>query len=310
MKDVIFNNWQYKLLSLGFAIFFWYMVIGQQHSEITIEIPIEFQNVPENYVIVSNPVNKVSILLSGPSPIIKTLTKENLSFPVDLSKVKIGKNEIYLFPNMLNLPRKVTVKLINPSKFVIDIDKFEERILPVLPKFVGKVKTGYKIDSVNVNPPTVKIISLERELNKLDHVETDPINLLNKRTTFKVTVPVNVNIQYLKSVTPEKVTVTVKIVENLIDVTFKNIKLKVKTKLDLKSYKLKIIPSSITVKFKINSIMKKLVSKKDFEAYVNISSIGEQFYPVNIIPPSNVKIIDYSPKNVKIRFLKIKRHLK
>ncbi len=57
--------------------------------------------------------------------------------------------------------------------------------------------------------------------------------------------------------------------------------------------------------------MKKLISKKDFEAYVNIYSIGEQFYPVTVIPPENVKIIDYSPQNVEIRFIKkIKRHQK
>ncbi len=306
----IFENWQYKLLSLGFAIFFWYMVIGQQQSEITIEIPIEFQNVPENYVIVNNPVNKVSILLSGPSPIIKTLTKENISFPVDLSKIKTGKNEIYLYPDMLRLPRKVNVKLINPSKFLIDVDKLEKRTFAVIPKFIGNIKKGYKITSIKVEPPTVDVISIHRELKKFRAIETQPINIQNKFKSFETIVPLNVKLKYLKSINPEKVKVIVKIEEDLVQISFKNIKIKIKSDLDLKEYKIKLIPNNVNIKIKVNSLKKKLISKKDFEAYVQINSIGEVQYPVKINYPRNIQLVDYSPKNIKIIFEKVKKRNK
>ncbi len=309
MKKIL-DNWQYKLLSLGFAIFFWYMVIGQQQSEITIEIPIEFQNVPENYVIVNNPVNKVSILLSGPSPIIKTLTKENISFPVDLSKIKTGKNEIYLYPDMLKLPRKVNVKLINPSKFMIDVDKLEKKTFAVIPKFIGNIKKGYKITSIKVEPPIVEIISIHRELKKFKAIETNPINIQNKFKSFETTVPLNVKLKYLKSINPEKVKVIVKIEENLVQVLLKNIKIKIKSDLDLKGYKIKLIPDKINIKFKINSTMKKSISKKNFEAFIEVKSIGEAQYPVKINYPNNIQLLDYSPKNIKLVFEKVKKRNK
>ena len=307
LKDLIFNNWHYKLLSLGFAIFFWYMVIGQQNSEITIELPIEFRNVPANYVIVNNPINKVSILLSGPSPIIKSLTKENLSFPVDLGKIHIGKNEIYLFPHMLNLPRKVNVKLINPSKFIIDVDKFETRVLPVVPKLVGKVKAGYKLSSVDVTPPVVKITSLERELNKIDHIDTDPVNLFEKDKSFEEEVPLNANIKYLKSLKPEKVKIKVAIIEDLVEVKIRNVKIKVKSGIDLSQYKLKLLPDKVNITVKINSTIKNLISKKDFEAFVNINAIDEPEYNVEVMVPENVKLVDFNPKKISIKFTKHKK---
>ncbi len=300
----IFLNWQYKLLALGFAIFFWYMVIGQQHSEITIEIPIEFQNVPENYVIVNSPVNKVSILLSGPSPIIKTLTKKNLSFPVDLGNVKPGKNEIYLYPDMLNLPRKVNVKLINPSKFLIDIDKLTKKDFAVIPKFVGKLKKGYKIKSIFVDPPTVEVISIYRELKKFKIIETEPINIQNKFKSFNVTVPLNVKIKYLKSIKPEKVKVNVKIIEDLVTLKLKGIKIKIKGKIDTKKYKIKMIPDRLNLEIKVNSTLKNSIKIKDFEAIVFVNSLNKPFYSVKLTAPPKVKIIDYSPKKVEIKFIK------
>ncbi len=302
IHEYILENWQYKLLALGFAIFFWYVVIGQQKSEITIEIPIEFQNVPENYAIINNPVNKVSILLSGPSPIIKTLTKENLSFPVDLSNVKIGKNEIYLYPHMLSLPKKVNVKLINPAKFVIVIDKIVKKEFPVIPVFTGNVKEGYKISSIEVVPPVAKVTCIASELKKLKVLKTAPIDLKGRNESFEADVPVEINLRFLKSIDPSRVKVKVSIVEDIVEVEFKNIKINIEKSDNLSNYKIKMSPKYVSVKIKINRTMKKIISKNDFQAIVKIDNIKEEKYPVKIISPKNVKIVEYSPQYVSIKF--------
>ncbi len=307
IKDIIFENWQYKLLALGFAIFFWYVVIGQQKSEITLEFPIEFQNVPENYVIINNPVRKVSVLLSGPSPIIKTLSKENLSFPVDLSKVKIGRNEIYLLPHMLKLPKKIKVKFINPSRLEIVIDKLETKQVPVIPTIIGKVKPGYKITSINVTPPVVSIVCISKELKNLDIVHTDEINVNGKKESFEISVPVEINLKYLKSISPQNVNVKIVISEDIVKKTFKNVKIKVKKDINLDNYSIEIFPKTVNITVSLNKIFEKIITKKDIEPYIEITSVQDGDYKINVNLPKNVKLEAVVPEEVSVKFLQRKR---
>lgn len=305
MKDYIFENWQYKLLALGFAIFFWYVVIGQQRSEITLELPIEFQNVPENFVIINNPVKKVSVLLSGPSAIIKDLTRENLSFPIDLSNIKIGKNVIYLLPKMLKLPKKIKVKLITPSKITIVVDLLEKKEIPVIPNIVGKLKPGFKIDSIKVIPPLVTIVCTKSELEKLTILSTQPIDISNKSKSFSITVPVRVNVKFLRSINPSSVKVKINIVENLVKMSFKNIPIKIKSSVIFDSYKPVLNPDRVTITFEINKTFSKIISKKDFQPYINIDSLTDGKYKVKIDLPENIKLISIQPQNVQVKFKKI-----
>ena len=109
LKEFFLKNFWYKVFSIILGILLWFMVIGQQNSEITIELPLEFKNIPSNYIITKSIVHKVSVLLSGPSTLLKLISKKNLSFPVDLSHVHKNKNEIVLYPEVLNLPHKVNI---------------------------------------------------------------------------------------------------------------------------------------------------------------------------------------------------------
>ena len=45
------NNWGLKLLSLLFAIFLWYFVVGEDKVDIKVFIPIEIVNLPRDLVI-------------------------------------------------------------------------------------------------------------------------------------------------------------------------------------------------------------------------------------------------------------------
>ena len=70
------------------------------------------------------------------------------------------------------------------------------------------------------------------------------------------------------------------------------------------------MPDHINVKIRINSTMKNLISKKDFNAYVEVGTVGESTYPVKLISPENIEVLDYYPKEVEVKFIKLKRHKK
>src|SRR5262245_5301978 len=63
VKDLIFNNWMLKVFSFILAFALWAAVAGESTSEIGIEVPLEYRNVPTNSEIVGDGVNTVEVRL-------------------------------------------------------------------------------------------------------------------------------------------------------------------------------------------------------------------------------------------------------
>ncbi|VAX32354.1 hypothetical protein MNBD_NITROSPIRAE02-1734, partial [hydrothermal vent metagenome] len=52
MRDLFFKNLGLKVLALCLAIILWFLISGRGVSEITLEVPIEYINIPPGYEIV------------------------------------------------------------------------------------------------------------------------------------------------------------------------------------------------------------------------------------------------------------------
>ena len=310
LKELLFNNFWYKLFSVIFGILLWFMVIGQQNSELTIELPLEFKNLPSNYMITKSVVHKVSALISGPSTLLKLIAKKEISFPVDLAHVHKGKNEIVLYPELLNMPHKVTVRIITPSTISVYTDRIVEEIKPVLPEYEGEVPKGFEIKNVKIEPSIVKITGAEDEIKKLDYLKTDVINLNGKMKSFEVEKTVITSLKYLKSIVPNKVKVTITIGEKLIEKNLYKIPVKVKSTLDLTNYKIKISPKTVNIKYQISENFKNIIKKGDFEVYIEVDDIHKTDFPVKISFPDHVKILNVSSKNINVIFEEIKKSKK
>ncbi len=311
IKDIIFKNFWYKVFSILCGFLLWFMVIGQQNSEITVELPLEYKNVPQNFIITKSIVNKVNVLFSGPSTLIKLIAKKELSFPIDLSHVHKGKNEIVLYPEMLNLPHKINIKIITPSTISIYVDKIVTETKAVVPQIVGTVAKGFKISKISIEPPYVSITAAEDELKSIQTIKTDTINVTDKKENIDVKVPLITNLRYLRSISPLEVEVKIEIKEKFVKKVFKNIKIFIKSKLDLTNYQINLKPKTVTIFTEISDNFKNIVHKDDFKAFIEIDDIHKKEFPLTLeYPEEHIKIDNVSAKFIDVTFKEKQRRKK
>jgi len=121
LKNIIFKDWQYKLLAFLIAFVLWMYVVGNQNLNIKINVPIEFDNYPVNLKLTGNFQNSVELLLEGRRDIISRIDKNNLKVKIDLKTAKEGKNNYVLTSKRIeNLPDGIIIKDISPSRVILD----------------------------------------------------------------------------------------------------------------------------------------------------------------------------------------------
>ena len=66
------KNWVLKLLSLLFALFLWYFVVGEDKVDMTVTIPVEIVNLPRELIISNQFKKQLEVTVSGALPVFKT----------------------------------------------------------------------------------------------------------------------------------------------------------------------------------------------------------------------------------------------
>ena len=86
----IFNNWFLKIASLFLAGLLWAAVSNEASSEIGLEVPVEYRNIPQFMEITGDMTNTVQVRLRGSSNVIKNITARDIATTIDLNKMKAG----------------------------------------------------------------------------------------------------------------------------------------------------------------------------------------------------------------------------
>ena len=104
LKHWVTYNWYLKLISLGLAAMLWMFVATEASSEIGLEVPLEYRNIPPQLEITGDTTNMVQVRLRGSSNVIRDISPRDVSTTIDLSKMKSGEKIIPLSPQNVQAP--------------------------------------------------------------------------------------------------------------------------------------------------------------------------------------------------------------
>src|SRR6266436_3093159 len=161
MKDFlqrhVLHNLGLKLFSLALAVGLWVAVASDPPSEIAVDVPIEFRNIPENLEISTENIPLAQIRLRGPERMVRRLQAGDVSADIELGGMRPGERTFDLTADQIYQPRELEVVQIVPSQFHLTFDARLTRQVPVHPRVVGSFAPGYRIGSVVAQPSTVTI---------------------------------------------------------------------------------------------------------------------------------------------------------
>lgn len=175
-RKYVLKNLPFKLVSLAIAILLWWAVGRDQPIEIPMTVPLEFQNPPANLEINSNYPFEARVTLRGPERLMQGLHQSEVHAVLDLQGAGPGETTFDLTRSEIHVPRDVKVVQVVPSQFHITFDRSVTRTVPVQPRVIGTLLSGYGITEVTADPPTITIVGPERRVNSIQAAMTDPVD--------------------------------------------------------------------------------------------------------------------------------------
>jgi YbbR domain-containing protein len=210
-RQWITNNWQLKLVSLVLATMLWMAVANEASSEIGLEVPLEYRNIPRQLEITGDMTNTVQVRLRGSSNVIKDINPKNVSTTIDLSKMGRGEKIVPLSPQNVQAPFGAEVIRVNPSSVRFDLERTLKKTIPVLPTVTGQPPEGYEVGKVQISPNTVEIEGPESRVNTLSSIATIPIRLDRKQSRIDQTADLDVPDPQIRLVHPSPVSIRIEI---------------------------------------------------------------------------------------------------
>ena len=118
------------------AIIIWFLVVGEQKSEVRLTVPIELRNLPTHLEITES-ISQVEVTLRGFSSFVKRFTPSDIDVYIDLSNVVQGANSFVLSPDEIDVPVGATVIQVSPSNIEISLDATVRKTVTVEPVVRG-----------------------------------------------------------------------------------------------------------------------------------------------------------------------------
>jgi len=205
------NNWFLKIVSLLLATLLWAAVSNEASSEIGLDVPLEYRNIPARLEITGDMTNTVQVRLRGASNVIKGITAKDVATKIDLTEMRPGEKTITLSPQNVQVPFGADVIRVNPSSVRFTLEPTVTKNVPIVPTIVGRPPDGYEIGQVLLRPNRVEVEGPESRMNTLSSIATVPIRIDHRQATLEQSFDLDVPDPQIRIQHPSPVSIKIEI---------------------------------------------------------------------------------------------------
>jgi YbbR domain-containing protein len=207
---LLFENFGWKVLSLGIAFAIWVLVASEPELSTFQTVRLEYKNLPEDLEIGSDPVESVVLELRGPSGALRGLGDGiRPSVIVDMSAVQPGQHTFPIGPGNVKVARRIRVVRAIPSEVRMSFEPRATRDVDVQVQFTGERRNGYEVAHYTVNPPRLRIVGPASRVARVKAAVTDPLDVGSAVGPSEFRVNAFLDDPYVRFQTSPQVVVTV-----------------------------------------------------------------------------------------------------
>lgn len=192
IRHLLIHNWFQKLFALILATMLWVTIASETSSEIGIEVPLEYRNIPEYLEITGDTTNSVEVRLRGSSNLIKEISSRDVSTILNLSGQTAGEKILTLTAQNVQAPFGAEVVRVNPARVRLHLERTISKMVRVVPAVRGKPAKGYAIGPVLVSPNMVEAEGPESRVTNLQSVPTAPVVVDERISDVQETIGLDV----------------------------------------------------------------------------------------------------------------------
>lgn len=187
LRKLLFDNWSIKLLSLGLSLSLWFYVTSKGKTEITLTVPLELRNIPQNMAVVGDVAGSLEVRVQGQERALRDVSSgKKVVGVLDLSLAKVGENTVRLSPDDIRRPSGVAVAYLAPSEVKVKLEPLVRRTLRLSPVLRGTPAAGFRVEKISTSPSRITVEGPASIMNKLDNLQTLPIDIQGARADVTV----------------------------------------------------------------------------------------------------------------------------
>jgi YbbR domain-containing protein len=199
MRKLLFENWGIKLVSLCLALTLWFYVTSKGKTEMTLTVPLELRNIPNNMAIVGDVASSLEVRVQGQERVLRDITAGKKVFGIlDLSRTTVGENSVHLSPDDIRCPSGIFVTHMSLSKIRVRLEPIIQRTFRLKPTMHGTPARGYRLKKITVTPPKITVEGAASIIQSLDGLRTVPIDIQGATDTLSVTPKIDYRGQPVK----------------------------------------------------------------------------------------------------------------
>jgi YbbR domain-containing protein len=183
-RSWLLNNLGLKALSLVLAIFLWLVVLSEQKIDLTLNLPLEFRNIPRGLYLVNDVPSTLRVRLRGPKSLMQTLSPGEVSLDESARGLVEGENILPITPDAVSVPRGIEVVGVEPHRVRVVLDGSAEREVEVFARLEGAPAGGFAVQRVVVTPDRVWVVGPRGAVARLRRLPTTAIRLDEQKASF------------------------------------------------------------------------------------------------------------------------------
>jgi YbbR domain-containing protein len=212
---MLHRNLGLKLAALGLAIFLWFWVLYTERNVLvsgSAKVAVAPSDLPAELALATS-LGSVEVRVKGRHPDLDPALRQIEAY-VSCKGLKPGD---YMLPVRVVAPAQLTVARVTPGRIAVRLKAEQEptvRTLPVVVRSRGTLPDGFRIVSLQVEPPVVTLRGPGTKVRVMSQVQTDqlPLDTLVSQPTQELSLVVPSGVKLLG---PRSVTITAKLEQNL-----------------------------------------------------------------------------------------------
>ena len=296
------------MICMVMAALFWLLNALSKPYVVAISVPLEYTGLPEDRIIVNNPVKLVQVRVEGEGYSLLGMGDDQHSpAKIDLSGMFSTQSAQLQHATVTtkHLQRQIQDEVgssirilgISHDSIRVDAEPLTEKALPVIPAISITPEPGYVVTAIQVEPARVNVSGPKSMMDTLKAYRF--AHQLNDQLKEDYTFSLRPKSANLLSALPEELQINVKI-EQLTEGIFS---VPVSALHVPDSLAINLYPANVEVTFTAPVSKFDSISVQDFRAVVDYKSVKTneiQKLRVRLIPPQgDVELIDYRPKRLE-----------
>jgi YbbR domain-containing protein len=178
IRPIITDNWGIKLISLGLSLTIWFYVTSKGKTEMTLTVPLELRNIPQNMAVVGPVASSLEVRVQGQERVLRDITSgKKIVGILDLSMTKEGENIVRLSPDDISRPSGVAVNHMSLSEVKVRLEPLIRKTFRLKPIVYGSPASGYHLRNIVISPQRVTVEGPSSVVKMLDSLQTMPIDI-------------------------------------------------------------------------------------------------------------------------------------